>query len=55
MVGVMIVATNASVGQAEPVREQNKLDSYLGKVLSRMDAVSGQLSAWGNIDIRQHR
>lgn len=54
-VGMAIVISNAGTGMAQPSQSSDRLDRYLVNIINRMDAVSGQLGAWGNIDIRQHR
>lgn len=54
LLGVAIVISNYYAGAME-TRNSNPVDRYLERIISRMDAVSGQLSTWGAIDIRQNR
>ena len=52
LLGVSIVLSNYYVNTMDETR-QNDVGRYLENIISRMDAVSGQLSAWGTIDVRK--
>lgn len=50
--GLAIIFANYYMSVAES-QQTGGLGSYLERIITRMDTVSGQLSAWGAIDVRK--
>ena len=52
LLGVMIVLANAQ-GLVDKPATKYPADSYMEKILSRMDGASAQLSRWERLDVAQ--
>ncbi|HEY9685691.1 MAG TPA: hypothetical protein V6C52_01815 [Coleofasciculaceae cyanobacterium] len=53
LLGVAIVVSNYHTSTVDTSQVASGLDRYMEKIITRMDSVSGQLGAWGAIDIRK--
>ena len=56
VMGALIVIGNYQLAATQEMMQRDgAVNDYMEQIISRMDMVSGQLSAWGSMDIRQYR